>query len=212
MICNAILTNRYIGDDDFFILGGTLTSPFVFILDDIIAEIYGYKVTRLVIITGFLMQLLLTIICFFVIISPSPSFFQNGHMYDNILGSSLFRITISGFFAYIIANLLNTYLITRWKIILKGKKFWLRMLCSSTFSEAIYSFLAILMMQINSIPLSDILKVALASYLIKASYSVIFAAPANILVNRVKKVTGIDVYDFPSNFTPFKFKREVSSS
>ena len=62
MLCNAILTNRYIGGESLFVLGGTFTSPFVFILDDIIAEIYGYKITRAVILTGFFSQTLFIII------------------------------------------------------------------------------------------------------------------------------------------------------
>lgn len=115
------------------------------------------------------------------------------------------RIDISGFAAYIIANLVNSYILTRWKILLKGRRFWLRSLGSSTFSEALYSLLAIILMEIQSIPLSNILKLALISYLIKATYSVIFAGPANLLVNYIKKLTGIDVYDFPKNFTPFKY-------
>lgn len=70
---------------------------------------------------------------------------------------------------------------------------------------SIYSFLAILMMELQSIPLHDIFKVAITSYLIKATYSLVFAAPANALVNFLKKITGIDVYDFPKSFTPFKY-------
>jgi len=53
----------------------------------------------------------------------------------------------------------------------------------------------------------------LISYLIKASYSIILAAPANLLVNTIKKRTGIDVYDFPEKFTPFnmlKAKRDLN--
>jgi hypothetical protein len=61
------------------------------------------------------------------------------------------------------------------------------------------------MMEINSIPLNDALKVFIISYLIKATYSLFFAVPANVLVNYVKKRTGIDVYDFPQKFTPFKY-------
>jgi uncharacterized PurR-regulated membrane protein YhhQ (DUF165 family) len=78
-------------------------------------------------------------------------------------------------------------------------------LFSSAFSEALYSFIAILMMEINSIPINDVLKVAVISYLIKATYSLVFAFPANVLVNQVKTRTGIDVYDFPQRFTPFKY-------
>lgn len=205
MLCNAILTNRYIGTDALFVLGGTFTSPFVFILDDIIAEIYGYKITRSVIFSGFAAQTVFVLICQLVVIAPYPSSFREFDAYNYILGSSLLRISISGFTAYILANLINSYIITRWKILLKGRYFWLRSLGSSTISEALYSLFAIVMMELQFIPMNDILKVVTTSYSIKVAYSIILAFPANLLVNYVKEVTGIDVYDFPKEFTPFKY-------
>jgi len=89
MLCNAILTNRYVGTDAFFILGGTLTSPFIFILDDIIAEIYGYKIARYIILSGFAAQTLFIIICQFIVIAPYPSHFKESAAYINILGPTL---------------------------------------------------------------------------------------------------------------------------
>lgn len=207
MLCNAILTNRYIGTDAFFVLGGSFTSPLVFLLDDIIAEIYGYKITRAVILTGFLIQTFFVVICQLVLLSPHPSFFKEQHSYHYVLGLSLLRINISGFIAYIIANLANSYVLTRWKVLLKGKYFWLRSLGSSTFSEALYSFIAILMMELLSIPLRSIVKVAAISFSIKALYSIVLAAPLSYLVSYLKNLTGIDVYDFPKKFTPFKYSQ-----
>ncbi|HLB41922.1 MAG TPA: queuosine precursor transporter [Gammaproteobacteria bacterium] len=206
MLCNAVLTNRYIGNEEMFVLGGTLTSPFVFILDDIIAEIYGYKMARNVILSGFAAQTVFVLICYLVVTSPYPSFFREKDAYYNILGPSLLRINISGFAAYITANLINSYIITRWKILVKGKYFWLRSVGSSTFAEILYTFLAIILMELNSISLTDILRVASISFIIKLTYSATFAAPANLLVNYIKQKTGIDVYDFPKNLTPFKYK------
>lgn len=208
MLCNAILTNRYIGSDEFFILGGTLTSPFIFILDDIVAEIYGYKITRFMIVTGFISQTVFSLICELIVLSPYPTFLKYHEAYVYILGPSLLRIDLSGFFAYIIANLMNTYILTRWKILLKGEKFWLRSLGSSAVSEALYSFIAIILMEIRSIPIDYIVKVIFLSYLIKVLYSAIFAWPANTLVNYLKKITGIDVYDFSEQFTPFNYKQD----
>lgn len=205
MLCNAILTNRYIGTDALFVLGGTFTSPFVFVLDDIVAEIYGYKITKNLILSGFAAQTLFVIICQLAIYAPHPSFFKEQHAYSYILGWTLLRINLSGFASYIIANLINSYILTRLKILLKGKHFWLRSLGSSIFSEALYSLFAIVMMELNSIPLSSILKVAAISFSIKASYSIVLSVPSNILVNYIKKITGVDVYDFPKNFTTFKY-------
>lgn len=205
MLCNAILTNRYIGSDVYFVLGGSFTSPLVFLLDDIIAEIYGYKITQSVILAGFVAQTFFVLICQLVLLSPSPSFFKEQNSYDYILGLSLFRINISGFIAYIFANLANSYILTRWKVLLKGKYFWLRSLGASTVSEALYSFIAILMMELSAIPLHNILKIVLISFSIKALYSIAFAAPSSFLVSYLKNFTGIDVYDFPPKFTPFKY-------
>src|SRR3990167_205501 len=123
MLCNAILTNRYIGSDALFVLGGTFTSPFVFILDDIIAEIYGYKITQSVILAGFMAQIIFVIICQLALMAPHPSFFTEQESYNYVLGLSLLRISISGFLAYIIANLANSYILCRRKILLKGRYF-----------------------------------------------------------------------------------------
>src|SRR3990167_8399030 len=164
MLCNAILTNRYIGTNALFVLGGTFTSPFIFILDDIIAEIYGYKITRFIIITGFICQTGFALLSGLVTALPHPTFFKESSAYTHILGSSLLRIDISGFLAYITANLINSYIITRWKVLLKGKRFWLRSISSSAFSEALYSFIAILMMELQSVSLQNIFKIIFLSY------------------------------------------------
>lgn len=204
MLCNAILTNRYIGNDSFFVLGGTFTSPFVFILDDIVAEIYGYKVARSLVICAFLFQALFIIICQIVLLMPCPNFFREQNAYYLILGPQLFRIHMSGFVAFVSANLLNSYILSRWKILLKGKYFWLRSVGSSVFSEAFYTIVAISLMELYSIPLKNILIVTMLSFLIKVSYSILFSFPADYLVNYLKKTTGIDIYDVDNDFTPFK--------
>ncbi len=207
MLLNAVLTNRYIGTDSFFLLGGVFVSPFLFILDDIIAEIYGYKITRTVILSGFACQTFFALAAQLVIIAPYPSFFTEAHSYNYILGHTLLRIDISGFIAYIIANLVNSYLITRWKVLVKGRRFWLRSIGSSTFSEALYSLIAVVMIEINSIPSKNLVKIVIAIYLVKAVTSILFAIPSQFFVNYIKKRIGIDVYDFHKKFTPFKYKK-----
>lgn len=195
MLCNAILTNRYIGTDTSFVLGGSFTSPFFFILGDIIAEIYGYKMAKSMIWMGFACQTIFIIICQIVLNAPHPSFFKDQAIYSFLLGPSLLRINLGGFLAYMVSNLLNAKIITKWKVLVKGKYFWLRSIGASTISEGLYSLIAILLMELNTIPMHDILKVIFLSYIIKLSYSIIFAVPASLLVAYVKRVTGVDVYD-----------------
>ena len=205
MLFNAILTNRYIGSDLVFVLGGTFTSPFVFLIDNIIAEIYGFKVTINFIFFGIFSQTIFVVLCQLVLHAPAPDFFTNNAAYDQILGWSLLRIHVCGCVAYLLAILLNTKVLTQWKILLKGRKFWLRSLGSCTISELLYSFIAIMLMEIQAIPFLYILKVVTISYLIKILYNIVFIVPSQLLVNYIRKVTGIDVYDFNHKFTPSKY-------
>ena len=205
MLFNAILTNRYIGSNTIFVLGGTFTSPFVFLIDNIIAEIYGFKITRSIIFCGIVVQTLFVILCQIVLNSPYPDFFNNNTIYEHILGWALLRIHISGCAAYILAILFNTKILTQWKVLLKGRKFWLRSLGSCTISELIYSFFAIFLMEIQSIPLNYIFKIVATSYLIKIIYNIAFIFPAQTFVNYIRTTTGIDVYDFNHSFTPSKY-------
>ena len=77
VLCNVILTNRYVNLwGNLFVLGGTLTSPFFFILGDIIAELFGYEISRKIIWIGFICQVLFALICEFVIHAPYPAFLK----------------------------------------------------------------------------------------------------------------------------------------
>lgn len=204
MICNGILTNRYVSlTEHIFILGGTLTSPLTFILGDMIAEIFGYKVAKRIIWSGFASLMLFALICRFIVRAPYPDFFQNFYPYYFVLDQLLY-IVVSSFLSFMISGLINIYIITKWKILLRGRYFWLRSLGASTIAEALYSAIAILLMEVGSISLSNIWKVILVSYSIKVTYSIILAIPSNLLVNYIKHVTKIDIYDYPPNYNPFE--------
>lgn len=151
---------------------------------------------------GFACQIIFAIICGLVSTAPYPVFFDAYNAYFLVFGELLY-IVGSSFFAFIISNLINISIITKWKILLQGRYFWMRSLGASTIAEALYSAIAILMMEINHIALADIWRVIIISYLIKVIYSIIFAFPGNLIVNYIKNTTKIDVYDHPNDFNLF---------
>ena len=204
MICNAIFTNRYISlTENIFVLGGTLTSPLFFILCDIIAEIFGYKVTKRLIWSGFICLTLFALACKLIIYAPSPKFFKSMQPYIFIFNDLLY-IDLSSFIAFFISGLVNAHIITQWKILLRGKFFWLRSLGASTIAEGLYSAIAIMLMEIKLIPLNNIFQLILISYTIKIIYSIAFSIPGNVLVSYIKRATKIDIYDYQRSFNPFK--------
>lgn len=139
--------------------------------------------------------------------APYPAFFKDYYAYSLIFGQLLY-IVMSSFVAYLVSGLINIRIITKWKVLLQGRYFWLRSLGSSTIAEALYSAIAILMMEMGSLPLKNIWQIILVSYLIKVTYSLIFAWPSNLLVNYIKYTAKINVYDYPIHHTPFR-KRKI---
>lgn len=85
--------------------------PVVYIVNDVLAEIYGYKKARKVIFLGFLLNLL-AIICYQIsIMLPAPVYFTGSEAFATVLGNTS-RVLLASFTAYIIGSLVNAYLMT----------------------------------------------------------------------------------------------------
>ncbi len=200
MLFSAIFTDRYIGYNSIFVLGGSFTSPLFFIIGDIVAEIYGSKIANRMIFSAFFFQTIFAILCQFVIRSHSPDFSKLNIHFFNVF-NPLLIINLKSFFAYILSSLINVKIITRWKVLTQGKNFWIRSLGSSTISEALYSIIAIITMEIFSLGMNHVIKIIIFSYLIKIIFSAIICKPAEKFVLFLKEYTNIDISE-EEQFTP----------
>lgn len=201
MLANTTLTMKWIAIGTHFVFGGAFVSPFLFILGDIIAELYGFNIAKITILFGFICQSIFATILQLTIKLHSPVVWHEQHSFNLVFGHIL-RINLSGLLAYAIGCTLNAKLISQWKIILHGKHFGLRSIGASSISEACYSAIAILMIGLGSLPFNDMINVILLSYLIKLIFSVVISYPANILVIYMKQKL-----DFPEvnsiTYNPF---------
>ena len=110
-------------------------------------------------------------------------------------------IEISTLFVYLISSYANIRLLTKWKILTRGKYFWLRSVGSSSIGETIYSSLNIWLILFGSLEFTKLPQLIFWSFSLKILYTVILAYPASVLVQIIKKIDG-DNYDNWS-FNPF---------
>lgn len=176
-----------------FVLGGTLTSPLIFLQGDIIAEIFEYQIMKRIIACGFIVQTIFSLGVLWIVNMPHPEFANDSNAYSKVF-SQMWYLNFSSCFAFLLGALINAKLLTRWKEITRGNYFLIRSFFSSTLAEAIYSGVAILMMQFNRIPIKKILTLILISYSIKAIYSLVFAIPMSVLVKYLKVIFNIGWY------------------
>lgn len=182
---------------------GSLVTPFWFLTTDIIAEVYGYQLTRRLIWFGILCSLLFTFICFSLIHLPSPPSWQYQPAYDQILGT-LPRVLIGYIAGVILGAFANTYLITKWKILVRGRYFWLRSLGSSGTGQLVFTIVTIMLDMFGVVPFYKIIQLITLSFSIKIIITLLVAFPSAIFVYYLKKLENIDVYDHNTDFNPFK--------
>ena len=212
MLVVAVLSEKIIIIAGHITMAGTLFIPFWFILSDIITEIYGYKISRQIIWLTFLCHLIFSVACEIALLAPHPAFWQGQKNYEFVLGH-LLRITLSAFIAYIASGMLNIYLIAKWKILVKGKYFWLRSFGASTIGELLYTVLAVIMIQFHILTFNQMFQIILTSYSIKVICSLLSAFPANFIVILLKHYEIIpDQEKVKSPFQSQKMFKEKTSN
>jgi uncharacterized integral membrane protein (TIGR00697 family) len=180
----------------------TVIMPFWFFLGTIIAETYGYRIARHLIWAAIICQFLFSIICYTAIQANSPSWVHQS-AYEEILGR-LPRVAFASFLAIMCGAFINAYALAKYKILTKGKHFWLRALGASTIGEFVFTVIAYIVEFIGVLSYREIFQMMTVSFLVKVFLSPILVILCVIFTKRLKKAEGLDIFDFGVNFNPFK--------
>jgi len=199
LLVSAIIGGKLVVTPIGAVSAGSLTGPFWFILSDIIAEVYGYQYSKQIFVSAMICELLFIFIAVFLIHLPSPAYWHLQFAY-NFAIDNLPMIYLCQFVAIIIAWNINVRCLLRWKILLRGKYFWLRSIGSSGISEVIFSIISVglnMLARKHSLGfnIEDLVKIVFGSIFLKILFSVIFAYPAQLTVKILKYIEDIKLID-----------------
>lgn len=187
MLTTTVFNNKIIILANHITMAGTLFIPLIFIISDVITEIYGYKIARNIVWLAFFCHFIFSALCNIVLKTSFPEFWHGQVSYEFVLGNQ-FRIISSAFIAYIISSMINIYLISKWKNLINGKYFWIRSLGASTIGEFIYTVIAVTIIQFNTLTLQQIGEIILTSYSIKVFCSIVLVFPASFIIGILKNI------------------------
>jgi uncharacterized PurR-regulated membrane protein YhhQ (DUF165 family) len=97
-------------------------------------------------------------------------------------------------------------MVAKWKVLLRGRLFWLRSLGASIIGEAVFVIISLCMEFIGVIPLQALVQLILVSFAMKIVLNPILVIPSSILAAMIKKIEQIDVYDYDLEFNPLKIR------
>lgn len=183
----------------------TIIIPLWFLTGDIIAEVYGYDVAKQVIWTALITQFIFAFLCALLIRLPSTSDWTLQGAYNQVLGR-LPWVVWSSFAAIVLGAFINAYIVSRWKVLLNGKLFWLRSLGASIIGEAVFVVISLCMEYIGVVSWQALLQLILVSFALKIVINPLLVFPSALLVAFIKKIEKIDVYDYDLDFNPLKIR------
>jgi uncharacterized integral membrane protein (TIGR00697 family) len=152
---------------------GTILFPLSYIFGDIFAEVYGWKVSKKIILLGFAAIVLNALILGIVQYLPVASFWEFQSSYENILGL-VPRITLGSIFGYLAGSFSNTWSLL-WIRKLTGEK-WLAVrtigstLIGQTADTVVFCTIAFL----GTMGQIDLIHLALSNILFKVAVEALF--------------------------------------
>jgi queuosine precursor transporter len=183
--------------------GGTLLFPVSYIFGDILTEVYGFRRSRRVIWLGFFAALLMSLVLFIVQILPPASGWSNQQAYESILGF-VPRIVIASLLAYFAGEFTNSVILSRLKIITKGRFLWTRTIGSTIIGEGIDTFVFCWIAFYGTLSPPVFWSVLISNYIFKCSVEIVFTPMTYLIVGILKRRENVDVYDYGISYNPFE--------
>jgi len=183
---------------------GAIIFPLTFILTDIAAEVYGYQVARQIIWVHLPATLFYLSLLYVELHIQPPQNWLHQSDYSYIFhGTTL--IGLLGNLGVIIGFMVNIFAISKWKILVRGKYFWLRSIGASSIGELIQLTVGMLgALYLQLWPFNEWLNIFISIYALRLLSAGILSIPATLIIIILKKLEGVDIYDYNTNFNPFK--------
>ena len=184
LIVSNIIAGKTFDFFSFVLPCGVIIFPVIYIVNDVLAEVYGYEKTRNVILLGFFMNLV-AVICYTITIwLPAPVFFENSEAFSVVLGST-FRLLVASFAAYLVGSIVNAKLMVDLKKWDEDKLFF-RCIVSTLFGEGMDALIFITIGFLGTMPIEALILMIVMQALFKTVYEIIVYPVTRVVIARVK--------------------------
>lgn len=205
LVLSNILAVKMVRLGPFVFDGGTLLFPLSYIFGDILTEVYGYRASRKVIWTGLASLVLMSLNIWIIGILPADRSWNLQDAYNSIL-SPMPRIALASVLGYFAGEWSNSALLSRMKVLTKGRWLWTRTLGSTLVGEMADTLIFVLVAFAGTYSNGDIIAMILSNYLFKCTIEALFTPLTYKIVAFFKRREGVDVFDEGVRYNPLPVK------
>ncbi len=184
---------------------GLIVFPVSYIINDCIAEVWGFKKARLIIWSGFAMNFLVVAFAQLAIMLPAAPFWEGEAGFNFVFGMAP-RIVMASLCAFLVGSFLNAYVMSRMKIASRGRHFSVRAMVSTLVGESADSILFFPIAFGGMIPAEELLVMIFTQAVLKSLYELLVLPLTVKVVRVIKKIEQTDVYDTGISYNILKIK------
>ena len=205
LIAANLLETKVIQVGSLTVTAGLLVFPISYIINDCIAEVWGFKKARLIIWSGFAMNFFVVGLGLIAVAIPAAPFWEGEEHFDFVFGMAP-RIVAASLMAFLVGSFLNAYVMSKMKIASQGRNFSARAILSTIVGETADSLIFFPIPFGGIIAWKELLIMMGLQIVLKSMYEVIILPVTIRVVKVIKKVDGSDVYDTNISYNVLKVK------
>lgn len=194
LITANVLETKQISIGTINITGGLLVFPVSYIINDCVCEVWGFRKARLLIWSGFAMNLIFVAFGALADAIPGAPYWHNDEGFHAIFGLAP-RIAAASFVAFLVGSFINAYVMSRMKLSSHGKHFSVRAVVSTLFGETADSLVFFPLALSGVVPAGEMMSLIISQVVLKTLYEIVVLPVTVRVVKKVKEHDGTDVYD-----------------
>ena len=188
LIAANLLETKVIQVFGITVTAGLLVFPVSYIINDCIAEVWGFRKARLIIWSGFAMNFFVVMLGLIAVALPAAPHF-------NFVFGMAPRIVAASLSAFLVGSFLNAYVMSRMKVASGGRHFSARAIWSTVAGETADSLIFFPVAFGGIIAWQELLVMMCIQIVLKSLYEVLILPVTIRVVNAIKRIDGSDVYD-----------------
>lgn len=204
LIASNLLETKVLQFGHFTMTAGVLCFPVSYILNDCIAEVWGFRKARIIIWTAFVMNFLVVALGQLAVMLPAATYWADNEAHFNFVFGLAPRIAAASFTAFLVGSFINAYVMSKMKISSQGKHFSFRAIVSTLWGESADSLIFFPLAFGGLMPLAELGKLMLLQIITKTLYEVLMLPVTIRVVRYVKRHEETDVYDRNVSYNPLK--------
>ena len=214
LIASNFIAAKLIAIGGLVLPAAVLVFPVAYIIGDVLTEVFGYAAARKAIWLGFACNVVVVGFTLLSISLPPASAWTLAPFQDAESSQAAFaavlgpapRIVLASLLAYLVGEFLNALVLAKLKLATDGRFLWVRTIGSTLVGQLADSSVFITVAFAGVVP-GDVLRgIILVQWLVKVCFEALATPFTYIVVGRLKRVVGVELYDRQVSFNPFSVR------